>query len=64
MKQNELATLSGMSEATISKILSGKRRPSWNVAKKLAQATGTNETLWMEGTPEEKAAALKNSKGE
>jgi transcriptional regulator with XRE-family HTH domain len=63
LKQVELAKEVGMSEPTISKILSGKRRPSWRVAKALARATGSAVELWMEGTPEQKAQALKNSEG-
>ena len=60
MKQVELAKAVGMSEPTISKILAGKRRPSWRVAKALAKATESAVELWMEGTPDEKSEALKN----
>ena len=48
MKQVELAKKAGITEGMVSFILSGERRPSWDVAKKLAKATGTDPYLWME----------------
>lgn len=47
-----------MSEATISKVLSGRRRPSWNVAKKIAAVTSTDVDLWMDGATDDRRAAL------
>ena len=58
MKQNELALATKLSEATISKILSGKRRPSWRVAKDLARQTGTDPKIWMEDDVEAKKKAI------
>jgi len=50
--QYKLANLIGKSEALVSLILSGKRRPSWQTAKKLAKATNTKPELWLDGEPE------------
>ncbi len=44
-----IAKKAGISDAYISMILSGKRRPSWQNAKKLAKITHTKTELWMEG---------------
>lgn len=41
----------------LSKILKGKARPSWDLAKRLAAETGTIPTDWMEG-PENIEKAL------
>lgn len=49
LTQRKIAEKSGVSEAFVSLILSGERRPSWDVAKKLARATRTGVALWMEG---------------
>lgn len=51
MKQTELKTKVGISDSFLSMILDGSRRPSWRVAKRLAEATGTDPALWMEGDP-------------
>ena len=59
MRQRELAMLCGCSESLISLILSGARRPSWELANAIAEKTGSGVRLWMEGTAEEKKAALK-----
>jgi len=61
MKQNELSLATGLSEATISKILSGKRHPSWRVAKNLARATGTDPKIWMEDDIDEKRKAAEEA---
>lgn len=58
MKQINLATRAKISAAHLSYILSGKRRPSWRVAKRLANATRTKPALWMEGTVADIRAAL------
>jgi transcriptional regulator with XRE-family HTH domain len=56
--QKNVAKKVGISPAFISMIMSGQRRPSWNKAKKLAEATGTKVDLWMEGSPDEIRAAV------
>jgi transcriptional regulator with XRE-family HTH domain len=50
--QNEIADKVDISTAFISQILSGKRRPSWSMAKKLSKATNTKPELWLEAAPE------------
>ena len=50
--QTTLSKKSGISEAYISLILSGQRRPSWKNAKILASTTNTKPELWLEGTIE------------
>ncbi len=61
MKQLALAKEVGVSQPHLNKIIftdkTGKR-PSWRLAKKLAEATGTVPELWLEGTSEEIKAAL------
>ena len=50
--QTQLAAKAGITQAFISMILSNKRRPSWNMAKKLAVVTKTKPELWLEGNSE------------
>jgi len=52
-KQKIIAKAVGISDAFLSQILSGMRRPGWETAKKLAEATGVPEKIWLDGTPEE-----------
>jgi len=56
--QTKLASKTNISEAFISQILSGKRRPSWPTAKKLAAATRTRPAIWMEESPEKLKGVL------
>ena len=63
MQQRELAERAGVSEGLISMIVSGARRPSWDVAKKLCKITGTDLQLWMEGNADKKKAAIDRVKG-
>lgn len=58
MSQTALAKKVGVSQPLISKILATGRRPSWTLAKRLAEATGTRPELWLEGTSQELRAAL------
>lgn len=58
MKQIELANKLNISRGMVSLIMSGQRRPSWDLAKKLAEATGTDPYLWMENKPDELKKAL------
>ena len=62
IKQFELAKAAGITEAMLSYILSGERRPSWDVAKKLAELTSTDPLLWMEYNAIEMRKAVKNAK--
>jgi len=58
LNQTELAKATGMSEATISKILSGRRYPSWRVAKLLAKATNSDAKIWMDDDLKAKKTAM------
>jgi len=58
MRQRELAERCKCSESLISLILSGARRPSWDLALILGIETRTATSFWMESTPAEKKAAL------
>ncbi|WP_076750479.1 helix-turn-helix transcriptional regulator [Desulfatitalea tepidiphila] len=56
--QNQVAQAAGTTQPYISNILNGRRRPSWKLAKRLAQVTCTEPQLWLDGTPDEIRAAL------
>ena len=62
MKQVELAKKAGITEGMMSFILNGERRPSWDIAKKLAEATGTDPYLWMENNTDELKKAVKEAR--
>jgi len=51
-KQTRFADKIKISDAFLSQILSGKRRPGWATAKKLAAATRTKPNLWLDASPE------------
>ena len=52
MTQQELADKVGVSQAFISQMLNGERRPKLATAKKLSKAVpGTDPLFWMEATP-------------
>ena len=59
---NNLAEKCGCSAPMISQIRNGKARPSWKLAKRLAEVTDTNPELWLDGTPEEIKTVLNYSK--
>ena len=46
--QKTISKKVGCSEGFLSQILSGIRRPSWTMAKKLGMATGTDPIWWMD----------------
>jgi len=60
--QRQIAIKSGISDTFISMILAGKRRPSWQVSKRLAAVTHTEPTLWVDGTPAQIKKALSRLK--
>jgi len=62
MKKNQIARSANIASSTLYNIEAGRRRPSWKVAKQLAQATCTNPELWLEGSPSEIKAALEAAK--
>ena len=48
MKQADIYKATNISRSSISRILSGDRAPSWEMAKKLEKATGVKILYWME----------------
>ena len=56
--QKQIAEATELSAPMISLILSGKKRPSWSSAKRLAAATDTDPVLWLEGSPNEIKKAI------
>lgn len=48
MTQNEIATLIGKTQQYVSLILTGRRRPSWALAKALSKHFGHSPAWWME----------------
>ena len=61
LKQVEIANKANISTPFLSQIIGGSRRPSWTMAKKLAEATGTDPVLWMEGNPDQLREAIKKA---
>ena len=49
MKQTELSKIIGCSDAFISMFFSGIRMPSWTMAKRCGEKTGTDPLLWADG---------------
>jgi len=56
--QKRIAKATKLSAPMISLILSGKKRPSWSAAKRLAAVTDTDPVLWLEGSPGEIKTAI------
>jgi len=56
--QTNIAHKAGVSPCFISMCLSGKKRPSWRTAKKIALATQTDPVVWLEGSPDEIRSAI------
>lgn len=48
MKQSELAEMLDITPQHLSRIINGKSRPSWDLAKTLAMLTDTKTDIWME----------------
>lgn len=56
--QLKISQLVNISPGMMSGIMNGKARPSWATAKRLAETTGTDPVLWLEGTPDEIRKAI------
>jgi len=52
-KQKLIARSAGCTQQHLSQIINGKCRPSWQMAKRLAEVTETTPYLWLEGSPTE-----------
>ena len=48
MNQNQIASMVGRTQQWVSLILTGRRRPSWAMAKKLSEHFGRSPSWWME----------------
>jgi transcriptional regulator with XRE-family HTH domain len=53
IKQRDVARDLGLKESYLSEMLNGKRRPSWDVAKRCALKTQSSPLVWMEGTKDD-----------
>lgn len=51
MTQNEIARQLGKTQQYVSLILTGRRRPSWGLAKRLSESFGHSPAWWMEADP-------------
>ena len=60
--QRSVAAKAGCTDTFLCKVLEGVRRPSWKMAKRLAEATGTDPVLWLEGDPSSIRIATKLEK--
>ena len=58
MRQQDIAEKARLSQSMLSMILSGRRRAGWKSAKSLANATGTDPVLWLEGSAEQIKEAI------
>ena len=61
LTQREIAKRISKHESFISKLLSGKLRPSWKTAKSLASITKTKPEYWLEASPGEMKLLLKRT---
>ena len=61
LKQKKVASLLGISESFLSKILTGKCVGSPEMIKKLSEITDSNPIIWMFGTKDQKINAILNS---
>lgn len=64
MKQVEIAKKVNVTQGHLSKVLNKVVRPSWDLAKRLADATNTDPILWMEGDLEQMRSALTQNKSD
>ncbi len=61
MTQDRLAKIVGITQGALSRVITGDRRPRWEIAKIIAYHTGTLVELWMEGDEVAKRAAVKSA---
>ena len=54
----KIATQANISRTYLSMILSGVRRPTYEIARRLARATDTDAVLWLSGMPGELRQAV------
>ena len=58
ISQTSIAQQVGVSSVFVNYLVNTKKRPNWQMAKKLAKVTNTEPILWLEGSSEEIKAAL------
>jgi DNA-binding XRE family transcriptional regulator len=58
MTQDKAAQKAEITQGYLSLIITGKRRPDWDLAKVLAEMTKTEVALWMEGDEMTKRRAI------
>jgi len=58
--QKQIAEKAGITPAFLNAIIKQGARPAWKTAKRLADATGTDPILWMEGSPQQIISAIEN----
>ena len=58
LKQIDIVKRVGISKSFLCEILKGESRPSWKMAKRLAEGTGTTPELWLDGKPAEIRRAI------
>jgi|APFre7841882793_1041355.scaffolds.fasta_scaffold03529_3 transcriptional regulator with XRE-family HTH domain len=52
IRQYQISKKAKISPSMLSEIINKKAKPSWNTAKRLAEATGSDPVDWMESPPE------------
>lgn len=60
MTQIYIAKKIGVSPTFINSLVKTEKRPSWKRAKQLAEITGTDPVLWLEGSSDEIRAAIQS----
>jgi len=61
LTHKSIADKIGVSRVFVTQLVNAEKRPNWRRAKQLAEATGTNPIVWLEGKPEEIKAAIKKA---
>ena len=56
--QTDIAKKIGRTQQLVSAIINGTARAGWDTAKALGFATNTDPVLWLDGTPDERKAAI------
>lgn len=63
VRLKEIAEGIGISVAMVSMLISGKRKPSWELSKKLSEIYGRDASWWMEAGSEKIGLALREKDG-
>jgi plasmid maintenance system antidote protein VapI len=60
LRNKDIAGFLGVSDAYVSFLCSGKRRPSWSMAKRLVDVFGKTPAWWMEAKKRDLVRALRS----